>query len=184
MSIGRAMYGTHTIIVDDNNEIQPTGLEGQLCLGGTQLTEGYWKNIEKNSESFFKINYKEKEERFYKTGDLCICDEEGDLLYIGRADFQTKIQGFRVELTEIEFHAKLFLEKINAQAIAYNDEKGNTEIGLVIESEKMDTLGLVEYLKSKLPVYMIPRQIVFIEKFFLNVNGKIDRKKLQELFTA
>jgi acyl-CoA synthetase (AMP-forming)/AMP-acid ligase II len=183
LSIGKAMCGTITIIIDENNEILPFANTGQLCLGGIQLAPGYWHNEEKNKEAFFYTNYDDRKERFYKTGDLCVCDEEGDLLYIGRMDFQTKIQGFRVELSEIEFHAKAFLEKkINVLALAFPDAIGNTEIGLAIESKEFDITTLRDYFKLKMPAYMIPKQILFIESFPLNTNGKTDRKKLEQLY--
>jgi D-alanine--poly(phosphoribitol) ligase subunit 1 len=182
LSIGKAMEGTATVIIDENNQILPWGNTGQLCLGGIQLTPGYWHNEEKNKEAFFFTEYNGRQERFYKTGDLCQCDEAGDIIYLGRIDFQTKIQGFRVELSEIEFHVKAFLEKINVVAIAYTDTIGNTEIGLAIESKDFDTAALQEYMKTKMPAYMIPRQIVFAPVFPLNTNGKTDRKVLGLLF--
>ncbi len=182
LSIGKAMDNTFTIIIDENNHILPAGESGQLCLGGVQLTPGYWYNDEKNQEAFFKLNYNNKEERFYKTGDLCVCDAEGDILYLGRLDYQTKIQGFRVELSEIEFHVKSFLEKNNAVAVALLDNIGNTELGLIIESKPFPLEPLQEFMKSRMPHYMIPRKITFTEVFPLNTNGKTDRKKLELLF--
>jgi D-alanine--poly(phosphoribitol) ligase subunit 1 len=182
LSIGKAMDNTYTIIIDENNHILPAGESGQLCLGGVQLTPGYWYNDEKNQEAFFKLNYNNQEERFYKTGDLCVCDAEGDILYLGRLDYQTKIQGFRVELSEIEFHVKSFLEKNNAVAVALVDNIGNTELGLIIESKPFPLEPLQEFMKSRMPQYMIPRKITFTEVFPLNTNGKTDRKKLELLF--
>ena len=124
----------------------------------------------------------EKNAGFYKTGDLCIADEEGDVLYLGRIDFQTKIQGFRVELSEIEFHVKAFLEKINVVAVTLIDHIGNTELGLVIESKQFDTEPLLTHMKEKMPAYMIPKLIKFTPVFPLNSNGKTDRKLLQQTF--
>jgi len=181
LSIGQVIKGTFSIIIDENNNPLSNGEIGQLCLGGSQITPGYWKNEEKNNESFFYINYEGEVHRFYKTGDLCICDEQGDLLYLGRIDFQTKIQGFRVELSEIEFHAKIFLGKKNLVAIAFTDLIGNTEVGLAIESNEFNIDSLVDYLKFKLPVYMIPKSIIFSNGFPLNINGKVDRKELEKL---
>lgn len=182
ISIGRPMEGTLTIVIDDNNSLLPKNTVGQLCLGGIQLTPGYWNNPEKNKEAFFYMEYNGKAERFYKTGDLCKIDDEGDILYLGRSDFQVKIQGFRVELSEIEFHVKEFLKDMNAVAIAFEDQLGNTEIGLVIESDKFNTSTLKDYMKTKMPVYMLPKTIQFEHSFPLNVNGKTDRNKLKLLF--
>jgi amino acid adenylation domain-containing protein len=184
LSIGKAMEGSMNIIIDENDEVLPFETTGQLCLGGIQLTPGYWNNIEKNKEAFFIKTYNNKAERFYKTGDLCKIDVDGDILYIGRLDFQIKVQGFRVELSEVEFHVKSFLDKKNAVAIANADIFGNTEIGLVIESIPFDIIPLTTYIKSKMPTYMIPRKIIFSEGFPLNNNGKTDRNKLALLFKS
>ncbi len=182
LGIGKAMKGTSTIVIDENNAILPAGKSGQLCLGGIQLTPGYWNNEEKNNEAFFYIEYEGKNTRFYKTGDVCSIDDDGDILYLGRLDSQVKIQGFRIELSEIEFYIKTYLGKCNAVAVPLLDAVGNTEIGVVIESSPMDTNPLLEYVKLKLPAYMIPKKIQFTDEFPLNVNGKIDRNKLKLLF--
>ncbi|QLG46693.1 amino acid adenylation domain-containing protein [Costertonia aggregata] len=182
LSIGKPMKGVHTIIVNDDQKILPPGEKGELCLGGAQLTRGYWKNPEKNNATFFTTTYMGKETRFYKTGDLCFMDGDGDIMYSGRVDFQAKIQGFRVELSEVELYAKQALDKKNAVAVAFKNKMGNTEIGLVIEGEKMDIKPVMAHMKSKMPVYMIPTQTRFMDVFPLNTNGKTDRKQLTSLF--
>lgn len=182
LSIGQAMLETYTIIVNENNGIVKPGEKGQLCLGGVQLTPGYWKNEEKNKESFFYIDYNGLTTRFYKTGDLCLADADGDIMYLGRIDSQIKVQGFRVELSEIEFFAKEYLKKTNAVAIAFTNKINNTEIGMVIEAGEFDTKELISYMKTKMPGYMIPTQWRFVNSFPLNTNGKIDRKPLKEKF--
>ena len=182
LSIGKPMQETYTIIVNEKDEIVKPGEKGQLCLGGVQLTPGYWKNEEKNKEAFFYTEYNGVATRFYKSGDLCITDQEGDIMYLGRVDSQIKVQGFRVELSEIEFFAKEYLKKINAVAIAFTNQINNTEIGMVIESGEFDTKELISYMKTKIPVYMIPTQVRFVNPFPLNTNGKIDKKPLKEKF--
>lgn len=182
VSIGKTMKGTGTVIMDENNTPLPYGEKGELCLYGIQLTPGYWKNEEKNKESFFYTDYNGKQTRFYKTGDLCSMDEVGDILYMGRMDFQAKIQGFRVELSEVEFHCKAFLEKTNAVAIAVTNVTGNTEIGLAIGAKEFDVTDMLNYMKTKMPAYMLPTQIRFIDEFPLNSNGKIDRNVLKTKF--
>ncbi|MCF7560776.1 AMP-binding protein [Sabulilitoribacter multivorans] len=182
LTIGKDMINTSTIIVDDDNNEVDIGKPGELCLSGKQLTTGYWENEEKNKKVFFYKNHEGTNTRFYRTGDLCCADEDGDVLYLGRVDFQAKIQGFRVELSEIEYHAKATLNKLNVVALAFTNNIQNTEIGLVIESNPIDTKLLFEYFNDKLPKYMIPTQIKFIESFPLNSNGKTDRNKLTQLF--
>lgn len=182
LCIGKSMTGVDTIIIDDKKNIQHQGEKGELCLAGKLLTPGYWKNEEKNKEAFFITEFNGKPARFYKTGDLCLVDNDGDLMYLGRIDFQTQIQGYRVELSEVEFHIKAFLDKLNAVAIAITNKIGNTEIGMVIESNEIATDELFKYLKEKMPSYMIPTQTRFVNTFPLNTNGKTDRKVLKQLF--
>lgn len=184
LSIGKAMNYNYNIIIDEHNQILPAGSMGELCLGGIQLTPGYWKNPEKNQEAFFYTEYNGKQERFYKTGDLCQADADGDLLYLGRLDYQIKIQGFRVELSEIEFHVKAFLKTINVVVVPLLDPIGNTELGLVIESNEFNTEALQDYMKSQMPLYMVPKLIKFIAVFPLNTNGKTDRKELGLIFKS
>lgn len=182
ISIGQMMKGTSYIIIDENEQILESNNIGQLCLSGEQVTEGYWENKLKNDESFFTKNILGKNVRYYRTGDLCKVDLDGDLLYLGRVDYQIKIQGFRVELSEIEFQAKNFLKKLNIVAVSFQDKVGNLEIGLVLESKKIETEPLLTFLRKNIPSYMIPRRIEFVNQFELNSNGKIDRKKLEQLF--
>lgn len=182
LSIGKALNETEIIIIDKNYQILSYGNKGELCLSGTQLTSNYWKNDKKNSEAFFYLDYKNKKRRFYRTGDLCSFDVSGNIIYLGRIDFQAKINGYRVELHEVEHHAKSYLEKINVIAIEFTGKTKNSEIGIAIESAKFEYGGLLEYLKIKMPNYMIPSKLIFLEKFPLNSNQKIDRKEIKSLF--
>ena len=182
LSIGKALNETEIIIIDKNNQILSYGNKGELCLSGTQLTSNYWKNDKKNSEAFFYLDYKNKKTKFYRTGDLCSFDLSGNIIYLGRIDFQAKINGYRVELYEVEHHAKSFLEKINVIAVEFTGKTKNSEIGIAIESAKFDYGSLLEYLKIKMPNYMIPSKFIFLDKFPLNSNQKIDRKEIKSLF--
>lgn len=175
VSIGKDMKGNASIIVDENNNSLTTGQKGELCLSGDQLTEGYWHDEEKNKLAFF-----EKDNiRYYRTGDICSIDANGDYLYHGRLDSQVKIQGYRIELGEIEHIANSVLDGIKSVAVVVN-ETTNPQIVLCVESEneKPDLIGL---MKTKLPPYMIPSSIKYFALFPLNSNGKTDRKKLKTM---
>jgi D-alanine--poly(phosphoribitol) ligase subunit 1 len=182
LSIGKPMSGTDVMIIDENCKDAPGNTAGELCLAGDQLTPGYWRDTEKTANAFFTKEHEGVVKRFYRTGDLCKMDDEGDILYIGRMDFQIKVNGFRVELSEIEFQAKKYLGKTNAVAVAYENENGSTAIGLAIESEIFNTEALKGQFIKTLPSYMIPNRIVFTNSFPLNVNGKTDRKELKKMF--
>ena len=175
LSIGTAVKNANTIIVDEScNEVD--GAEpGELCLSGDQLTSGYWKNPTKNMDSFW-ITPEGK--RFYHTGDICFYGEDGNIMFIGRRDSQVKINGYRIELAEIEFHARIFLNK-NVLVMTYEENEGNA-IALFVEQESMDSEQLLSYLRKKLPPYMIPSRIVYIPVFPLNSSNKIDRSALKQ----
>lgn len=182
LSIGKCMKNTLAIIVDNNNSSVATGEKGELCLAGPQLTPGYLNNEKINSEAFFYSEHMGKKERFYKTGDLCMIDQDENIMYIGRMDSQIKIQGFRVELLEVEFHAKSFLGNVNVVATPFTNVSGNNEIVLIIESLLANnTTALLDHMKKYLPVYMLPSRVEFRAKFPYNKNGKIDRASLKQL---
>ena len=101
-------------------------------------------------------------------------------MYSGRIDQQAKIQGFRVELGEIEHYTRMFYgNERRVIAIAFQNAKNLTEIALFVESQAEDTKALVEYLRSKMPPYMVPTRILFEHSFPLNKSEKVDRNVLK-----
>ncbi|HHT23874.1 MAG TPA: amino acid adenylation domain-containing protein [Bacteroidales bacterium] len=181
VSIGNPMKNVHAIIVNENNEIVDFGEKGELCVAGAQITPGYYRNKERNDTSFFYKNVDGKDCRFYRTGDLCYQEPEGNIMYIGRIDNQVKIQGYRVELGEIEFYARQYLDKINAVAIAFENSVRTIEICLFIESKEFDKTELSKHLSNNLPAYMLPSVYYFLEKLPINNSEKIDKIKLKKL---
>jgi amino acid adenylation domain-containing protein len=178
--IGIPMKGVEAIIVDEGNNILPAGKKGELCVAGNQVCVGYWNDPEKNRKAFFEKQYNGTLHRFYRTGDLCYYDNESILMLFGRIDSQAKIQGYRVELGEIEFHAREYLDGTNAVCLTFNNPKGNTELSLFVEHEEINQADLIDYMKSKLPHYMIPTKIILEKRFPLNSNSKVDKKRLKE----
>ena len=180
ISIGKPLANCVGLILDEKGNELPAGEKGELCIAGDQVTKGYWDNPEKNTSSFFFKEINGEQMRFYHTGDLCYKDEDGDIMYSGRLDHQAKIQGFRVELGEIEFHAREYLKK-NAVCIAFDNEKSLTEIAMFIESTEFDVEDLLAYMRTKMPSYMIPTRLFFVPVFPLNSNDKTDKVKLKEM---
>ena len=121
-----------------------------------------------------------KVQKFYKTGDLCYFDSEGDIMLIGRLDYQVKIQGHRIELGEIEYHSREILEGVDSIAVVDENTNGNSEIILFIEEELDKSKKVKEYLKEKIPSYMLPTNIVSVKPFPINSSGKVDRIKLKK----
>lgn len=179
ISIGKPLANCVGLILDENGNELPAGEKGELCIAGDQVTKGYWKNPEKNESSFFLKEVNGKQMRFYHTGDLCYKDTDGDIMYSGRMDQQAKIQGFRVELGEIEYHARVFLNNTNVVCMAYQNENDLTQIAMFIEANEFNTNDLVSYMRGKMPQYMIPSKFIFVPVFPLNSSDKIDRNKLK-----
>lgn len=176
--IGGPMKNSTVIVVDENFNEVIKGEPGELCVAGPQVTPGYINNPERNSQAFFLKKINGTEHRFYRTGDLAYIDKDGDFMFCGRVDNQVQIQGFRVELGEIEHHAMVHSRLANVAAVPLQNDIGNTQIYLFLENYTGEITGLQNYLKEKLPSYMIPAGIRNVEKFPLSVNGKIDRKIL------
>ncbi len=176
ISIGKPLANVQAIIIREDGSLVEGQEKGELCVAGDQVTPGYWKNREKNDASFFVRDGV----RYYHTGDLCYWEETGDIMYSGRIDQQAKIQGFRVELGEIEHHAREFYNKqYRVVAIAFDNAQKLTEIALFVEAQAEDTKLLIDYLRSKMPHYMIPTRFVFVPNFPLNKSEKIDRNELK-----
>ena len=180
LSIGKSIKGCEAKILDENGKAVLAGNLGELSLFGSQLFQGYWNNEEKTAEAFIIA---EDGRHYYKSGDLCYVDEDGDIMYSGRIDFQAKIQGFRVELGEIEFHARQILSETNLVCIAFENEHKLTELALILESVPFDTTELIEKMREKMPPYMIPSKVIFEPSFPLNTNGKTDRKALMSILS-
>lgn len=181
VSIGKPLANCVGLILDEQGNELPVGEKGELCIAGDQVTRGYWKNDEKNASSFFFKEVNGEKMRFYHTGDLCYKDADGDIMYSGRLDHQAKIQGFRVEMGEIEYHAREFLGDTNVVCMAFNNKEGLTEIAMFIEKDEFDTAEMIAYLRTKMPSYMIPTRLFCVPVFPLNSNDKTDKVKLKAM---
>lgn len=178
VSVGKPFGTTETTIIGDDNLPVAPGQKGELCVAGEQITPGYWLLPDKNISAFVWLNTNGGMVRYYRTGDLAFYDADGDIMYCGRIDDQVQVQGFRVELGELEHCCKQIAGSIQVAAIAKELGNGNTLLYLFVENygQEMDTLW--QYLKHELPFYMHPTEIVNVEKFPLTTSGKIDKKTL------
>lgn len=181
ISIGKPLANCVGLILDENGNELPAGEKGELCIAGDQVTKGYWNNEEKNASSFFYKEVNGENMRFYHTGDLCYKDEDGDIMYSGRLDHQAKIQGFRVEMGEIEYHAREFLGEKNVVCMAFDNKDGLTEIAMFIEAEQFKPDEMIAYMRTKMPSYMIPTRLFYVPVFPLNANDKTDKVKLKAM---
>ncbi|MBI9066030.1 MAG: AMP-binding protein [Salinivirgaceae bacterium] len=170
VSIGKAMFNTKLSIESKNTSNLERNQKGELILSGGQVVKEYFKNEEKSLECFStKDNVNS-----YKTGDICFTDIDGDYFYVGRIDSQVQIQGFRVELSEVEYEISSQTH-LNTSVITIDDD---TKIIAFVEGDvNLDIL--LQGLREQLPDYMIPKKIISIKKLPLNKNGKVDKNKLK-----
>jgi len=180
VSIGKPFGDTKVIVADKELNIVKTGETGELCVAGSQITQGYWNDPEKNKESFFEVPDNNNIVRYYRTGDIVKVDDDGDILYCGRIDEQVQIDGFRVELGEIEKHARDLFPHHNVAVVSIENEQFTTEIHLFIEGLTIPPEEVRKYLEQHLPYYMIPAGIHPSDKFPESAGGKINKTALRK----
>lgn len=177
LPIGFPMPNTDILVLNEKNE-PVTGEEpGELCVRGTSLSMGYYKNPEKTREAFVQNPLNQAvPELIYRTGDVVKYNERGEIIYLSRKDFQIKHMGHRIELGEIET-AVSSLPEISLNCCLYDEKR--QKIVLFIE-EELDKAYINEKISRLVPEYMLPNKVIRVEKMPINANGKIDRVKLKE----
>lgn len=179
-AIGKPFKHVKALVADSFGNEMASMQKGELLISGDQVTAGYAGDLPVNKTAFVNISEDGSLVRYYKTGDLCFKDDEGDIYYCGRIDNQVQIQGFRVELSEIEVHVRDRF-KINNVVIPVKNKADTLELYLFLENCNLEFSEIRNYLTEKLPVYMIPSKSINIIEFPLNLSGKIDRIKLKSL---
>ncbi len=179
IAIGKPFAGIDVLIMDSNATPVSTGETGELWISGMQVMNGYWNSPEKTQEC---LTEGPDGKIYYKTGDLCQIDADGDIIYCGRKDSQIKLQGFRIELSEIEHVVKnYFNNECKAIVLPKYGENNQCELHLVVEKVHLDKQQIEEHMNSRLPFYMVPKHIHCMEHFPLNTSSKTDRKRILEL---
>ena len=179
--IGRPISGTRTYIMDDDLNLVPQGVAGELYLGGVSLARGYLNRSDLTAERFIADPLHEGE-RLYRTGDLVRWREDGQLEYLGRLDHQVKIRGLRIELGEIEAELLAQPEIREAVVVAQEGPNGARLVAYVVPQadSELDTSKLHDRLGQQLPDYMVPGVVIMLDTLPLNANGKVERKALPE----
>ncbi|GIN77884.1 MULTISPECIES: lichenysin non-ribosomal peptide synthetase LicA [Bacillus] len=180
LSIGKPIANTRVYVLGQNNEVQPVGVAGELCIAGRGLARGYLNKPEETAKRFTEDPFVPGE-RMYRTGDAVKWLEDGRLEYIGRIDQQVKIRGFRIELSEIEVQLALLSEVQEAVVTDIEDACGNKALcGYVVANEQLDTESLARKLAQTLPEYMVPSFWVQLKELPVTANGKVDRRALPQ----
>jgi acyl-coenzyme A synthetase/AMP-(fatty) acid ligase/acyl carrier protein len=186
--IGRPITNTQIYLLDEQLQPVPIGITGELYIGGDGLAQGYLNHPELTAEKFIPNPLgNEPGTRLYKTGDLARYQPDGNIEFLGRLDDQVKIRGFRIELGEIEAVLNQHPAVREPAVIVQEDVPGDKHlVAYIVPNEQQATaVGaqslaplLRQFLKEKLPSYMVPSAYVLLESLPLTPNGKVDRRAL------
>ena len=175
--MGRPLSGVQCAIVDPRGHRTPIGVAGELWLAGEGLAHGYLDRPELTAERFVSDVF-ERGDRWYRTGDLVRYRIDGSLVFVGRADHQVKLRGFRVELGEIESALLAHDGVAEAVVIVREDRPGDPELVAYLVGREIDTDQLLGELRAALPSYMVPSATAVLDHLPLTPNGKLDRGSL------
>ena len=183
LPIGFPCRNTDVLIIDENNLPAGVNEHGEIYVRGSSLALGYWNNPERTAQAFVQNPlHKQFPELVYRTGDLAYRNERGEIMFVGRKDYQIKHQGYRIELGEIE-HAALQVAGLRQACVVY--DAPNKDILLYFEAEADIAAGEIRrQLSQHIPKYMLPTVILRVEQMPRNSNGKIDRLALSSVRTV
>ncbi|MEM9922044.1 MAG: amino acid adenylation domain-containing protein, partial [Bacteroidota bacterium] len=182
--IGKPVENLNVYVLDEQLNLCPIGVKGEICVGGIGVGRGYLKDADKTNAVFVQDPFGEAGARMYKTGDIGRYNSNGELLFYGRKDVQVKVRGYRIELGEIE-EALTKIEGVHQAAVLLKSVETNSDFlqAFVVFAKGISTneASLQNTLGEELPSYMIPSGFTFLPEMPLTANGKIDRKALDQI---
>ncbi|MGH7616511.1 MAG: non-ribosomal peptide synthetase, partial [Gemmatimonadaceae bacterium] len=180
-SIGGPLSNVRTYVLEASGEPVPTGVAGELYIGGVQVARGYWQRPALTAERFVPDPFGPEGSRLYRTGDLARWRADGELEFIGRVDLQVKVRGYRIELGEIEAVLATHERVRHAIVVARDDAAGERQLVAYYVASAKTTANADElhaHLAERLPAYMVPAAYVALDSLPLTASGKVDRNAL------
>ena len=179
VAIGKPISNAKLYVLDKELNLQAIGVLGELYIAGSGLARGYLNQEELTKEKFVKNPFGNG--FLYRTGDIVKLDREGNIYFSGRVDNQVKIRGHRIEIAEIE-NQFLSYGAVEKAVVVVKGKKQKNLVAYLKLCEGENVEEILSKLKSDIPSYMIPSYVHVVEEMPLTSNGKVDRKKLSELF--
>jgi amino acid adenylation domain-containing protein len=179
--IGRPVWNTAVLVLDRWLRPVPVGVAGEVYVSGVQLARGYHGRAGLTADRFVANPFDTGGGRLYRTGDVGLWGADGNVEYLGRADGQVKVRGFRIEPGEIDATLATHPAVSHATVLIREDHPGDQRLiaYLIPDPDQSVTAeDLRAYLTQSLPAYMVPAGFVFLEQFPITSNGKLDRKAL------
>ena len=182
ISIGGPITNVQSFVVGEEGELLEPGEAGELYIRGLTVMQGYWGDPERSARSLVPHpTNPDARDLCYRTGDLVIESENGDYTFLGRRDNQIKSRGYRIELGDIETAIYAHDDVVECAAIAIPDPLiGNRIKGFVVARNDLDQPALVQFIGAKIPDYMIPHELEFLDELPKTSTGKIDRQQLTQ----
>ena len=181
LPLGVPFRNEGVLYLNEKNEEIKVGETGEICVVGTCLALGYYRDPERTAAAFVQNPLNDRyPEMMYRTGDLAELAEDGEYYFAARKDFQIKHMGHRIELEEIEKYINA-VDSVSRACCLFDAER-NKIVGFYVSD--VDKTAIVNALKEVLPKYMIPNILIQSEQLPINKNGKIDRQKLREIYYA
>ena len=180
LPMGHAFPNEKVFLLDEENKlVTEPNKQGELCVSGTALSLGYYNNVEQTQKAFVQNPLNTKYlEMIYRTGDLALYNDRGELCFASRKDFQIKHMGHRIELGEIEI-AMEKVEEIIRVCCLYDEKKNKI---LAVYQGDVDKKQIVQEIGVTLPAFMIPNKFYQVDEMPITNNGKIDRKGLKQRY--
>ena len=180
--IGQPIDNVQTYIVNEQHQLVPVGVAGELCIAGAGLARGYHRDPELTQKKFTSITLNGQPYFVYKTGDKAKWLPDGNIQYMGRVDRQVKIRGYRVEIGEVEHTIASVLPVVNCHVLFYENEQGEKQLAcFLVTDQAFDAKSAADELKQHLPDYMIPAILHVLDQLPLTNNGKVDQEHLREI---
>jgi amino acid adenylation domain-containing protein len=179
--IGKVCSHLQTQVVDEHGKAAALGEEGELCVCGPAVMEGYWNLPERSGQAFLVDSFAQ---RWYKTGDIVVEQEDGNYIFVGRRDRMVKKRGYRVELGEIEacLYSHKALKEVGVIALTDNEAGVRIKAFLSTQVEKRPSwVELKRFCAERLPLYMVPDLFTFEDSLPKTSTGKIDYQRLKEI---
>ncbi len=178
--IGQPIANTQIYLLDTHQQPVPIGVAGELYIAGSCLAQGYLHRSDLTEQRFISHTFDENPLRLYKTGDLARYLPDGNIVFLGRIDNQVKIRGFRIELGEIETIINQYID-VNECVMMVQSLENSTQkmlVAYIVTQTNFDLSKLREWIKSKLPQYMLPTHFVQLATLPKTPSGKINRQAL------